>query len=82
VDDFRRVSYCYIKLGSYKVPVYQPGTIMFFSGVKESCPFEIFHNGCGQNGPILGRDNLDKLTYRDGLCTLSSQVYEPSKLDI
>ena len=27
---------------------------MFYSGVKNSCPLEVFHNNCGQNGPVLG----------------------------
>lgn len=53
-DDLSRTSYQYIKLGPYRVPIFQPGTIMFYSGVKNECPLEVFHNNCGQNGPILG----------------------------
>ena len=53
-DDLNRVSYFYVKLGPYRLPIFQPGTIMFYSGVKKECPLEVFHANCGQNGPILG----------------------------
>lgn len=36
------------------MPVFQPGTVTLFSGVKRSCPLEVFAKNCGQNGPILG----------------------------
>jgi len=37
-DDLSRVSYFYIKLGPYRIPIFQPGTVMFYSGVKNECP--------------------------------------------
>ena len=37
-DDLNRVSYFHIKLGPYKLPIFQPGTVMFYSGVKNECP--------------------------------------------
>lgn len=36
------------------MPVFQPGTVTLFSGVKRSCPLEVFAKNCGQNGPVLG----------------------------
>lgn len=43
-----------MKIGPHKMPVFQPGTVTLFSGVKRQCPLEVFAKNCGQNGPILG----------------------------
>ena len=33
VDSYGRVTYYYARMGDTKIPVYQPGTIMFETGV-------------------------------------------------
>lgn len=53
-DQYNRASFFFILIGPYKLPVFQPGTVTLFSGVKRSCPLEVFAKNCGQNGPILG----------------------------
>jgi hypothetical protein len=55
VDEFNRANFCYVVIGPYKLPVYQPGSVMFISAVKENSLLNIFHKQFGQNGPILGK---------------------------
>jgi hypothetical protein len=40
-------------LGGEKLPIYQPGTIMFESAVVENSNIAIYQNSEQQNGPVL-----------------------------
>lgn len=73
MDEYGRVTYYFVKVGSMKIPVYQPGTIMFISGVDEESELVCVHDGCGQNGPILGMGCATFLT--KFLCKLS-KIYQ------
>ena len=54
VDSYGRVTYYYVKLGNQKIPVYQPGTIMFECGVVKDGELVVEAHGSQQNGAILG----------------------------
>ena len=54
VDSYGRVTYYYACLGDKKIPVYQPGTIMFECGVVTDSDLAIEAHGSQQNGAILG----------------------------
>ena len=54
VDNYGRVTYYYAQLGDKKVPVYQPGTIMFECGVVADSDLAVEAHGSQQNGAILG----------------------------
>ena len=45
VDFYGRVTFFYVVLGGQMLPVYQPGTIMFETAVKEDSEVSIVHNG-------------------------------------
>ena len=45
VDSYGRVTYYYAKLGDKKIPVYQPGTIMFECGVVADSELAIEAHG-------------------------------------
>ena len=53
VDRYGRVTYYYAELAGRKIWLYQPGTIMFESGVKDG-DLKVCSGGSQQNGPILG----------------------------
>ena len=44
-DSFGRVTYFYIKLGKEALPIYQPGCIMFETGVKADSEVAVEHGG-------------------------------------
>lgn len=52
-DSYGRVTFFGMRLGEHMLPVYQPGTIMFDSGVKDG-DVAVHHGGSQQNGPVLG----------------------------
>ena len=52
-DRFGRVTYYYAELADRRIWLYQPGTIMFESGVKDG-ELKICSGGSQQNGGILG----------------------------
>ena len=54
VDSYGRVTYYYACLGDKRIPIYQPGTIMFECGVVDDADLAIEHGGSQQNGAILG----------------------------
>ena len=54
VDSYGRVTYYYACLGDKRIPVYQPGTIMFECGVVSDSELAIEAHGSQQNGAILG----------------------------
>ena len=54
VDSYGRVTYFYACLGDKKIPVYQPGTIMFECGVVNNTDLAVEAHGSQQNGAILG----------------------------
>mmetsp|Transcript_120178 Transcript_120178/g.218416 ORF Transcript_120178/g.218416 Transcript_120178/m.218416 type:complete len:828 (+) Transcript_120178:97-2580(+) len=54
VDDLGRVTHCIVKLGMHTLPLWQPGTPMFASGVLEASKYQVYAKDCQQNGPILG----------------------------
>ena len=54
VDSYGRVTYFYARLGNKKIPIYQPGTIMFESGVIPTGELAVEAHGSQQNGAILG----------------------------
>lgn len=54
VDSYGRVTYYYARLGDKKIPVYQPGTIMFECGVISDSSLKVEAHGSQQNGAILG----------------------------
>ena len=54
IDNYGRVTYYFAKLGNKKIPVYQPGTIMFECGVVEDSDLCVEAHGSQQNGAILG----------------------------
>lgn len=43
-DHYGRVTYFYIMLGSDILPIYQPGSVMFETAVKEDSEIAIFSN--------------------------------------
>ena len=53
-DHYGRVTYFYIMIGGEKLPVYQPGSVMFESGVKSDSGLNVVAGGSQQNGAILG----------------------------
>jgi len=53
-DSYGRVTYYYACLGNKKIPVYQPGTIMFECGVVDDSELAVEAHGSQQNGAILG----------------------------
>ena len=53
IDQFGRITYFKFRIGGMSIPLYQPGTIMFETGMKDG-DFKVFHNNAQQNGPILG----------------------------
>ena len=51
---FGRVSNFFIRVGQYKIPVFQPGSTMFISGIKRDCEFSTFNEeNEQQNSPFL-----------------------------
>ena len=54
VDSYGRVTYFFAKLGPKRIPLYQPGTIMFECGVISSGSLAVEAHGSQQNGAILG----------------------------
>ena len=54
VDSYGRATYFYSKLGRKRIPIYQPGTFMFESGVVNESPLNVTAHGSQQNGAILG----------------------------
>ena len=54
VDSYGRVTYFYCQLGNKKIPIYQPGTIMFECGVTDDSELVVEAHGSQQNGAILG----------------------------
>ena len=54
MDNYGRVTYYYARLGDKKIPVYQPGTIMFECGVVNDSDLVVEAHGSQQNGAILG----------------------------
>jgi hypothetical protein len=54
IDVFGRVTYLYIVLGGIQFPIYQPGSVMFETGVNANTESSVVHGGSQQNGPILG----------------------------
>ena len=53
-DRFGRCTYFHVDINGTKLPVYQPGSVMFDSAVKDG-PMAVHHGGSQQNGPILGK---------------------------
>ena len=54
MDSFGRVTFFYIYLGNEKLPIYQPGAVMFESAVKSDSDIVVKTANGQQNGPILG----------------------------
>ena len=54
VDSYGRATYFFCKLGRKRIPIYQPGTFMFESGVVNESPLNVTAHGSQQNGAILG----------------------------
>jgi ribonuclease HIII len=54
VDSFGRVTYFTAKLGGQTIPIYQTGSLMFESAVKEDSQTSVVHNDSQQNGIVLG----------------------------
>lgn len=54
VDDYGRVTFFYVELGDQKLPIYQPGSVMFESSVKPDTDSAVVAGGSQQNGAILG----------------------------
>lgn len=44
-DDYGRVTYFYVTLGGIKIPLYQPGTIMFESAVEPDSELSVVAHG-------------------------------------
>ena len=54
-DELGRITYFYVRIGPFKVPLPQPGTFSFVSGVKSDSNLVVNHGPGGQqNGAILG----------------------------
>ena len=45
IDRYGRATYFYCKLGNQIIPIYQPGTIMFESAVKEESKLNVTTKG-------------------------------------
>ena len=54
IDHYGRVTYFYIMIGGQKLPVYQPGSVMFESAILADSDLSVVHGGSQQNGAILG----------------------------
>ena len=54
VDRYGRATHYYAQLDDKRIWLYQPGTIMFESGVKGDGDLVVTHGGSQQNGGILG----------------------------
>ena len=54
VDSYGRATYFFAKLARKRIPIYQPGTYMFESGVVNESPLNVTAHGSQQNGAILG----------------------------
>jgi len=54
VDVFGRVTFLYIVIGGIQFPIYQPGGVMFETGVVSDSKSSVVSGGSQQNGPILG----------------------------
>ena len=54
IDSWGRATYFYAKMGRKRIPIYQPGTFMFESGVVNESPLNVTAHGSQQNGAILG----------------------------
>ena len=54
VDSYGRATFFYSKIGRKRIPIYQPGTFMFESGVVNESPLMVHAHGSQQNGAILG----------------------------
>mmetsp|Transcript_36332 Transcript_36332/g.82313 ORF Transcript_36332/g.82313 Transcript_36332/m.82313 type:complete len:668 (-) Transcript_36332:43-2046(-) len=52
---YGRVTFFVVFIGAHTLPLFQPGTPMFMSGVHEKCPLEVWAKECTQNGPVLGQ---------------------------
>lgn len=68
VDAFGRVTYLYVVLGGIQFPIYQPGSVMFETGVESGTESSVVAGGSQQNGPILGNGCASFLA--KFLCTL------------
>ena len=73
VDVFGRVTFLYTVIGGIQFPIYQPGGIMFETGVVSDSKSAVVSSGSQQNGPILGNGCATFLA--KFLCTLS-QTYQ------
>ena len=56
-DSQNRASYFYVRIGPIRLPIFQPGTIMLYSGVYRNSPVAIDYNGKQTNGSILTLDS-------------------------
>ena len=54
IDTYGRVTYYYCKLGDKNMPLYQPGTLMFETGIVSDGNLAVTAHGSQQNGAILG----------------------------
>lgn len=68
-DSYGRTSFYFVTFGSWDVPIFQPGTIMFLSAVKSSSSRARFDKDSHQmNDLILGpRDAIYLATFITGL---------------
>jgi len=53
-DKYGRVTFFFCQLANTKVPIFQPGTVMFESAVVSTSTLTVHAKGSQQNGPILG----------------------------
>ena len=54
IDRYGRVTYFYAQLAGKQIVIYQPGTIMFETGVRDDGVLKVPKVGEQQNGAILG----------------------------
>ena len=72
-DDLGRITFFFIKIGPFKIPIPQPGAFMFTSAVKSNTDLVVDHGG-QQNGAILG--NGCALFLSKFLAILSKNYYD------
>ena len=54
LDSFGRVTFFHVEMGDEKLPIYQPGSVMFESAVKSDSEIVVKTANGQQNGAILG----------------------------
>lgn len=73
-DTYGRITYFYVQLGSKKLPVYQPSTVMFHAAVIDDGDLAILdEDGMAKRSELLG---LDGAIFLAKFCAHLGNAYE------